>query len=74
MLAKLAFIGVKMSSKNNPEARGKVTELRVHNGKKVKPVLYVGRSVGHGNYIAAQMEDGALVMDRNNKPIPYKNI
>ena len=26
-----------MSSKNNPEARGKVTELRKYNGKPVKP-------------------------------------
>jgi len=62
-----------MSSKNNPEARGKVTELRKYNGKSVKPVLYIQRGVGR--YIAACFEDGNLVIDKNTKlPIAYKNI
>ncbi len=62
-----------MSSKNNPEARGKVTELRKYNGKAVKPVLYIQRGVGR--YIAAAFEDGNLVLDKNTKlPIAYKNI
>ncbi|MCE2926368.1 MAG: hypothetical protein LW823_01800 [Rickettsiales bacterium] len=62
-----------MSSKNNPEARGKVTELRKYNGKSVKPVLYIQRGVGR--YIAAAFEDGNLVIDKNTKlPIAYKNI
>lgn len=64
-----------MGTKNNPENRGRVTELRQYNGKKVKPVLYVGRQVGHGNFIAAQFEDGKLAMDPNTGvPIPYQNI
>ncbi len=62
-----------MSSKNNPEARGKVTELRKYNGKVVKPVLFIMRGVGR--YIAAAFEDGPLVLDKNTKlPIAYKNI
>lgn len=62
-----------MSSKNNPEARGKVTELRKYNGKTVKPVLFIQSGVGR--YIAAAFEDGNLVMDKNTKmPIAYKNI
>ncbi|MDX2112252.1 MAG: hypothetical protein SFW63_00745 [Alphaproteobacteria bacterium] len=62
-----------MSSKNNPEARGKVTELRKYNGKSVKPVLYIQRGVGR--YIAAAFENGDLVIDKNTKlPIAYKNI
>ena len=62
-----------MSSKNNPEARGKTTALRKYNGKTVKPVLYIQRGVGR--YIAAAFEDGNLVIDKNSKlPIAYKNI
>ena len=62
-----------MSSKNNPEARGKVTELRKYNGKNVKPVLFIARGVGR--YIAAAFEDGTMVVDKNTKlPIAYKNI
>ena len=61
-----------MSSKNNPENRGQVTELRVFNGKKVKPVLYINQN---RRYIAAQFEDGSLALDSASKtPIPYKNI
>ena len=62
-----------MSSKNNPEARGKVTELRKYNGKTVKPVLFIQRGVGR--YIAAAYEDGNLAVDKNTKlPIAYKNV
>lgn len=62
-----------MSSKNNPEARGKVTELRKYNSKVVKPVLFIQSGVGR--YMAAQFEDGTLVLDKNTQlPIAYKNI
>jgi hypothetical protein len=62
-----------MSSKNNPEARGKQTELRKYNGKVVKPVLFIASGVGR--YIAAAFENGDLVIDKNSKlPIAYKNI
>lgn len=61
------------ASKNNPEARGKVTELRKYNGKVVKPVLFIKRGVGR--YIAAAFEDGNLVIDKSTSlPIAYKNI
>lgn len=61
-----------MSSKNNPENRGKVTELRVYNGKKVKPVLFINRN---RRYIAAQFENGELAVDPISKtPIPYQQI
>lgn len=59
-------------SKNNPENRGKVTELRRWKGKKVKPVLFIQRGVG--KYIAAMYEDGNLVIDPTSKlPIKYAN-
>lgn len=61
-----------MSSKNNPENRGKVTELRTWKGKKVKPVLYIQRGVG--KYIAAMYEDGNLAIDPVRKlPIKYND-
>ncbi len=62
-----------MSSKNNPEARGKVTELRKYNGKVVKPVLFIMSGVGR--YMAAAYENGDLVIDKATKlPIAYKNV
>jgi hypothetical protein len=62
-----------MSSKNNPEARNKQTELRKYNGKVVKPILFIKRGVG--KYMAAAFENGDLVMDKaTDLPIAYKNI
>ena len=59
-------------SKNNPENRGKVTELRRYKGKKVKPVLFIQRGVGR--YIAAMYEDGHLAIDTATKlPVKYAN-
>ncbi len=59
-------------SKNNPENRGQVTELRMYNGKKVKPVLYIN---SNRRYIAAQYETGELVIDPVKKaPIPYQQV
>jgi hypothetical protein len=60
-------------SKNNPEARGKATVLRKHNGKTVKPVLFIKSGVGR--YIAAAYEDGTLAVDKNtNMPLAYKSV
>lgn len=61
------------SSKNNPEARGKVTELRKYNGKTVKPVLFIKSGVGR--YIAAVFEDGTLAINKaTGLPIAYKSV
>jgi len=66
---------LKMSkSKNDPTARGPAQQLKNFEGKKVKPTLYVGTAVGHGRYIAAQDEGGKLVLDREGRPIPYRDI
>lgn len=64
-----------MSSKNNPDARGEITELRKYGGKKVKPVLFIDGNTRR-RYIAAQYEgDGSLVLDPITKlPIPYQAI
>lgn len=61
-------------SKNDPSARGRTGEDKTFDGKKVKPVLYVGTAVGHGRYIAVQDEGGKLIMGRDGKPIPFRDI
>ena len=53
-----------MVSKNNPSRRGRKDQDKLFDGKKVKPVLYVGSHVGHGRYMATQEENGKLVMDK----------
>ena len=61
-------------SKNDPSARGPEAEGKTFEGKKVKPVLYVGTAVGHGRYIAAQDEGGKLIMSHEGKPIAFRDI
>ncbi|MDP6352709.1 MAG: hypothetical protein QF926_14315 [Alphaproteobacteria bacterium] len=63
-----------MASKNNPARRGKAPEEKTFEGKKIKPVLYVGSHVGHGRYIAAQDEGGKLVTDTSGKPVPFSQV
>ena len=61
-----------MSSKNNPENRGRVTELRKYNGQSVKPVLYIN---GKNRFIGSMYEDGSLVIDKSTGlSIPYQSI
>jgi hypothetical protein len=66
---------LKMSkSKNDPTARGPAQQAKTFEGKKVKPALYVGTAVGHGRYIAAQDEGGKLIMDREGRPVAFRDI
>jgi len=63
-----------MSSKNNPELRGAVTELRKYNGKIVKPTRIINREEKI-NFIGACYEDGSIVVDANTKrPLPYGEL
>ncbi len=61
-------------SKNDPTARGPTQQGKTFEGKKVKPVLYVGSAVGHGRYIAAQDESGKLVLGADGRPVAYRDI
>ncbi len=65
---------MRVSSKNDPTARGPAQKDKEYQGKKVKPVLYVGSYVGHGRYMAAQDEGGKLILDADKRPIPYADI
>ncbi len=57
-------------SKNNPNAR-KAAIQKTFQGKVVKPVKVIG---DFGTYIAAQYENGEVIFDSNNKPVPYKSL
>ncbi len=63
-----------MTSRNHPARRHGMSNEKDYQGKKVKPVLYVGSFVGHGRYVAAQDDNGKLVTDTGGKPIPYRRI
>lgn len=62
-----------MSSKNNPEMRGAVTELRKFNGKVVKPARVVSPEM-RINFIGAAYESGEIVVDSKGRPVPYQQI
>lgn len=63
-----------MSSKNNPEMRGKVTELRKFGGKPVKPCRVIDSTQGI-DFMGAAYESGEIVTDASTKrPIPYSQI
>ncbi len=63
-----------MASKNNPARRSDRSNRKEIDGKAVKPVLYVGSLVGHGRYVAAQDESGALIKDAAGKPMPWRQL
>jgi hypothetical protein len=65
---------LRTQSKNDPSARGPASEGKTFEGKKVKPVLYVGTAVGHGRYIAAQDEGGKLIMGRAGRPLAFRDL
>ena len=63
-----------MSSKNNPELRGAVTELRKYKGKPVKPCRVIDSARGI-DFIGAAFDGGEIVIDAITKrPIPYGQI
>jgi len=65
---------LRTKSKNDPSARGAADEGKTFDGKKVKPVLYVGTAVGHGRYLAVQGEGGQLSMGGDGKPIAFRDV
>ena len=65
---------LRTKSKNDPNARGPEGEGKTFEGRKVKPVLYVGTAVGHGRYIAAQDEGGKLILARDGRPLAFRDI
>ncbi|HEX3208017.1 MAG TPA: hypothetical protein VHQ91_01460 [Geminicoccaceae bacterium] len=69
-----SILMLRTKSKNDTSTRGAADDGKTFEGKKVKPVLYVGTAVGHGRYIAAQDEGGKLIMGRDGKPVAFRDV
>lgn len=63
-----------MATKNNPQNRGENTGVKKVNGKEIKPVFYIGKHLGHGNYMAGQSENGQMILDSKGIPLPFSKI
>lgn len=60
----------KTASKNAPTNREKSKDI-FYNGKKIKPVKFVGESI---TYMAGEYEDGNMVCDSAGNPLPWSNL
>ena len=63
-----------MGSKNNPAARGQAGGIKKVKGKTIKPVYYIGKYAGHGNYIAALEDGSGQMLIANGKPMPFADV
>lgn len=57
-------------SKNDPTMRGKAKDT-TYQGKKVVPVMYVGQNT---KYVAAQFDNGPIVLDESSKPVSWAAV
>lgn len=48
-------------------------QYKYYKGEPVSPVLYNGKHVGHGTYMAAISQKGELVV-QNGVPTPYRDL
>ncbi|WP_339047103.1 hypothetical protein [Candidatus Mesenet endosymbiont of Phosphuga atrata] len=63
----------KTASKNNPAQRKKGIVQKLYDGKSVRPVKYIDRTVG-AEYMAAQYNNGSIVEDKSGNPLKWSNI
>ena len=56
-------------NKNTPSTQ----RVRRLDGQPVRGVLYNGRALGHGKYMAAEV-NGQLVCDPQGRPMPYMAV
>ncbi len=63
----------KTASKNNPTQRKKGTAQKLHDGKVVKPVMFIDRACGK-KYVAAQYENGSMVETESGDPFEWSSI
>ena len=61
----------KTASKNNPTARQQAKEFTFE-GKKIKPAKFI--SVCGRTYLAAEYDNGALVLDASGVPLPWNKV
>lgn len=60
------------AAKTGANKNSNTLRVRKLNGKVVRPVLYNGRAIGHGSYLAGEV-DNQLVMD-GDRPLPLREI
>lgn len=63
----------KTSSHGKPGTFTSHHRVRFLGNDKVTPVFYAGHNLGHGSYMAGQV-NGKTVEDANGKPIPLRQI
>jgi hypothetical protein len=64
-----------MGSKIKAHDRIKIWQYKIVNGKKIRPILYNGKSAGLGKFMAGVFIDSnEVVCDSNGRAIPYKQI
>lgn len=63
-----------MGTKNNPQNRGEDLGVKTVGGKVVKPVFYIGKNLGHGNYMAGQYDNGQMIVDSKGIPLAFAAI
>lgn len=60
----------KTANKNNPTTRVKARDI-IYMGQKVKPVLFASMK---GSYMAAQYENGQLVLGSNSCALSWSDV
>jgi len=51
----------------------KKNSYKTLNGETIRPCMYVGKQIGHGNYMAGVC-NGKLIRDKDGRPLVYKQI
>ncbi|CAK8163294.1 conserved hypothetical protein [Candidatus Xenohaliotis californiensis] len=62
----------KGTSKNNPNARKKNTQIKTYNGKEILPIMLL--KIAGKRRVVAQYKNGSLVTDANGNTVNYKDI
>lgn len=48
-------------------------KVRMYDGSVVRPVLYNGKNIGHGKYLAGEVQ-GELICDDAGVPYQYREV
>ena len=62
----------KTASKNNPDARGDGGNVKMKDGKLLKPILII--SPEHGRFMGAMLDGGDVVTDGAGKPVAFRDL
>ena len=63
-----------MVKKTNSQSKI-INQSLTFKGKQIKLILYVGKNLGHGNYIAAvDAKTNSIIRNSQNVPIPFHKM